>query len=123
MIAVGGHYLSPLPDLLVRASCPFAGGVGGSNRGLCGALSGGVIVLGALWGRTNSSENDDFVQKLASRYWNRFVEAVGETRCQAIKDLPRIDESGCAPVVEEGCRILVDLIEKERMNHPFGDSE
>ena len=123
MIAVGGHYLSPLPDLLVRASCPFAGGVGDSNHGLCGALSGGVIVLGALWGRATSSENDDFVQELTRRYWDRFMDALGETKCQDIRDLPRIGANGCGPVVEEGCRILIDLIEKERAEHPFRNSD
>lgn len=114
MIAVGGHYLGHVPEALIRASCPFAGGIGGCRHDLCGVLSGGVMVLGALWGRVSSAENDRFVLDLTARYRERFVGVYGTATCEAIREIARSPEDGCLPVVLEGARILAELIEKAR---------
>ena len=118
MIAVGGHYLDPLPELLVRASCPFGGGIGGSYDELCGVLSGGVIVLGALWGRASSAENDEWVRELARQYQARFVAYAGTSTCRPIRDSMPEQERRCLPVVLEGARLLVEIIAKARQEAP-----
>jgi len=119
VIAVGDHYFGQVPELLVRASCPFGGGVGGSHQELCGVLGGGTLLLGALWGRASSAENDDFVRNLVCRFREQFIATAGNAQCQAILDgLP--DEKGrCLPIVIEGTRILVKLIEEAAKEHPF----
>jgi len=114
VIAVGGHYLDPLPEVLVRASCPFGGGIGGSYDELCGVLSGGVIVLGALWGRVTSGEDDEWVRELACQYQEQFVAYTGTPTCQSIRDSLPDKERRCLPVVEEGARLLTEIIEKAR---------
>ena len=85
VVAVGGLYLNPVPDVLVRASCPFGGGVC-DRQELCGALSGGVMVLGALWGRNKAGVNDDFVNDLACQFRRRFLARFGHTQCAPIHD-------------------------------------
>ncbi len=110
MIAVGGHYLEPLPGLLVRAACPFGGGIGGSHQELCGALAGGVIVLGALYGRETSAVDDTRVQALAAEFRERFQAHFKDTRCQSIRDRWRDPAQGCLPVVLEAVELLLDLL-------------
>lgn len=119
VIAVGEHYLPALPDLLVRVSCPFGGGVGGCRQELCGALSGGIIMLGALWGRVSSQQNDDMLYKLVCRLREQFQAQYGSSLCQPIRDIARDEQDGCIHVVEAGVQMLVALIEETKGEHPF----
>jgi len=112
MIAVGGHYMQPLADELVRASNTFGGGIGGSRKEACGALTGGIMVLGALWGRVSASENDDAVYALADTFRQRFLDEFGETLCEPLRDQQPEGEKRCAGVVERAARLLADLIEE-----------
>ena len=52
MLAVGEHLLGPLDDQVLRMSSGLGGGLGSTQQELCGALSGGVLIIGALYGRT-----------------------------------------------------------------------
>lgn len=114
VIAVGDHYLGKTPDLLLRASTPFGGGVGCCHEELCGALSGGVLVLGTLMGRTLPTESDEHLRALVCLLRDRFQATLGHTQCKAIRDsLPEV-KGRCEPVVEQGARLVVELIEAER---------
>lgn len=123
IVAVGGMYMSPVPDVLIRASCPFGGGIC-ERQDLCGVLSGGVMVLGALWGRSAASVNDDLVNDLACQYRQRFLEVFGGAICRPIRDSDwRTEELGCAKVVRAGAEMLVDLIETAHQQTPFVGEE
>ncbi len=114
MIAVGDHYLGQTPEILVRVSCPFGGGLGGGREELCGVLSGGALLLGALWGRTTPTEKDEDLRMLVRRFRGWFLDRYGSTRCEAIRSqMPEMDKR-CAPVVEEGTRTLVEMMEEYR---------
>jgi C_GCAxxG_C_C family probable redox protein len=119
VIAVGEHYMNPLPDVLVRASDTFGGGVGGSRKELCGALAGGVMLLGALWGRVSAQEDDTRVYELTKRFREQFLEEFGETICEPLRDMQPEAEKRCGDVVDRTVRILVALIEEERRQIPF----
>lgn len=111
MIAVGDHYLNGIPEVLIRASCPFGGGVGGCHEELCGVLSGGTLMLGALRGRVSSQEDDDPLRALVCEFRQKFIALAGSSQCQAIRDsLPDVDKR-CLPIIEGGTRVLVDLLE------------
>ncbi len=119
VVAVGGLYLSPVPDALVRVACPFGGGIC-QREELCGALSGGIMVLGALWGRNAANVNDDFVRTLACKYRERFLAIFGETQCRPIRESGwHSEESGCAQVVRASAELLIDLIETGHRHTPF----
>jgi len=113
VLAVGEHYLAPLPEVLLRASNPFGGGVAGCRQELCGALSGSILILGALWGRTSSTEKDDHLKALVSRLREGFIARYGSAICQPIRDVARDEVIGCLPVVEAAIQMLVPLIEEE----------
>jgi C_GCAxxG_C_C family probable redox protein len=111
VIAVGDHYFGQVPELLLRASCPFGGGVGGCREELCGVLSGGIIMLGALRGRVSPTENDEGVRLLARQYRDWFMRRYGNSACNPIRNqMPEVDKR-CRSVVEEGARELVELLD------------
>ena len=63
------------PEQLFAATGAFGGGVGGSHEELCGAVSGGLLVLGLLYPHTQA-ENRDAKKKifgLAKQFRQRFL--------------------------------------------------
>lgn len=67
-----------------KAATAFGGGVARSKKGLCGALSGGLIALGLLRGRNSAETGWDELALLAESVRARFVEEFGCTRCGVI---------------------------------------
>ncbi|MEA3408477.1 MAG: C-GCAxxG-C-C family protein [Chloroflexota bacterium] len=119
MLAVGEHYFGRVPEPLVRVSCIFGGGIGVSYKEVCGVLSGGVIILGALWGRVSSQENDDWIQDLTCQYRDAFMEANGGvSTCEVIRESMPEENKRCLPIIQSGIRILVPLIEEALEDHP-----
>ncbi|MHB1293523.1 MAG: C-GCAxxG-C-C family protein [Anaerolineae bacterium] len=109
MIAVGDHFFGQAPELLVRASNAFGGGFGGCHEEVCGVLSGGALIVGALKGRLLPSENDEELYRLLQLFRQRFIAMAGNSLCNPIRNsLPEQDKR-CAPIVAEGTRILMEL--------------
>ena len=113
--AVGGHYLGEINPQALRLSTPFAGGVGGTNEELCGALAGGLMVIGALYGRTDAQTNDDHCTDLAAAFRERFLERLGHIRCADLKKywVGKKNQETCSILVAEAAGVLVDILEEE----------
>ena len=86
--------------------------MGGCRDELCGVLSGATIVLGALWGRTSSQEDDKWLYEVVCAYRERFIAAYGETQCHPLRERYVESPTRCGPLVEDGVRILIELIEE-----------
>lgn len=71
------------PERLLAAAGGFGGGVGGSHAELCGAVSGGLLVLGLLFPHTRGEDREAKRQiyALAKQFRQRFFETFGSTRC------------------------------------------
>lgn len=112
MLAVGGHVLENLQPGYVRMSTPLAGGLGRTHYEVCGALTGGVLVIGALLGRTSLDEDDERAQALTREYRRHFLAEMGHTQCAQIRDWVNAEggPGTCAVVVERAARILLDLL-------------
>jgi len=112
--AVGEHYLGEINPQALRISSPFAGGIGGTNEELCGALSGGLMVIGALYGRTDAQTNDDECTKLSLVYRARFLERFGHIRCANLKDdwVGKKDQETCSVLTAEAAGVLLDVLEE-----------
>jgi len=110
VIAVGDYLMGQTPEVLIRASCPFGGGVGGCRQELCGVLAGAVLILGATRGRLSPSEDDEPLRDLLCRYRERFIQEFGSSQCQAVRDTMPEMEKRCGPVVEGGVRLLLEML-------------
>ncbi|HHX44922.1 MAG TPA: C_GCAxxG_C_C family protein [Chloroflexi bacterium] len=110
MIAVGDHLMGQTPEVLIRASNPFGGGVGGCRQELCGVLAGAMLVLGATRGRLAPTEDDKALYDLVCRYRERFIATFGSSQCEAVRNtMPEMDKR-CAAVVEGGVRLLLEML-------------
>jgi C_GCAxxG_C_C family probable redox protein len=112
LLAVGEHVLGQLEPQCMRMATPFGGGVGGTHLELCGALSGGIMVIGGLYGRTDANQDDKRCYDLARQYREAFQAEFDHTQCEPIRDmyLKPDGSHGCDRVVERAARILLNLL-------------
>jgi len=112
LMTLGPHVRQPWDPTYPRLATGFAGGVGGTQADLCGALAGGVMVLGAALGRTTIVD-DQKLMALVAEFRRRFVEAYGITRCETIRATVIKNEGGlgsCAVLVGQVVAMLYDLL-------------
>lgn len=89
----------------------FAGGMGGRQH-ICGALSGAIMVIGAMKGRTAPDENKDEAMAMAGEVFDRFLEVFGGVLCCEILKNEGISCPG--QVVPACARVLTGVIEEHR---------
>jgi C_GCAxxG_C_C family probable redox protein len=111
---VSEHLLDGFPELCRRMGTGFAGGLGGTHQELCGALSGGVIAIGALLGRSTQTEDDRPAMDLSSRYRAQFLAEFGETQCAKLGDWVHAPGGlgSCSVLVERSTAILLRLLQE-----------
>jgi C_GCAxxG_C_C family probable redox protein len=115
LLAVGPHYLDNVDPLALRMATPFAGGLGGTHAELCGALVGGVMLIGALHGRSDAQTNSDHCKELAAAFREKFLEEFGSLNCQYLKDhwVKEEGQESCAILVARTCPLLINTLENK----------
>jgi C_GCAxxG_C_C family probable redox protein len=116
---------------LLRASTPLAGGI--ARRGnVCGALTGGLMMVGLLVGRGDLEMLEQYQrgQEYGGKLYSRFEERLGTVICADIQKMKfgRVFEmltqagrdefheagahspEGCPRVTQEGARLAAELI-------------
>lgn len=103
MLAVGEHLWGDQIDRnLVKIANGFAGGIAGTHEHVCGALTGGIILLGYLYGRSDASGSDDPVYQRVKGYRERFLAEIGGYICKDLRDNGPYGPNG-----PSSCRILM----------------
>ena len=113
LLVVGEHVLGGMEPQCTRMATGLAGGLGDSQQEMCGALSGGVLVIGGLFGRTNLDEDDLSALKLAASYRQRFLAEFGCTQCEELCERVVYSPGGlgsCALLVERAATILLEAL-------------
>ena len=114
MLAVGEHLLDEVSAGTLKMAGIFAGGFAGGRQELCGVLSAGAMVVGALYGRTRPGEDEKRARDIVGRFRERFLAEFGTTQCAPVRE--RFEEPGkagfCAPVAERGVRLLLEVLDE-----------
>ncbi|MFZ5918376.1 MAG: C-GCAxxG-C-C family protein [Chloroflexota bacterium] len=115
MLTVGEHLWGTVDRSMVRLATAFGGGVGGSQQELCGALSGGVMVIGLHLAPSHPSENEEPMRQAVTRYRERFVSEIGPSQCAALRDgRYGSEEEGkepCSALVQRAVHILLQVLD------------
>jgi C_GCAxxG_C_C family probable redox protein len=112
MLVGVGSLLFPLNPQTIKMSTGFAGGIGSSKAGLCGALSGGVMVIGGLYGRTDPKVSDEKCQQLCADFQRRFEKEFGCVQCAELKAnwVGKPGQERCVQLVEKAAEILLEIL-------------
>jgi C_GCAxxG_C_C family probable redox protein len=114
MLVGVGSLRFPLNPQTIKMSTGFAGGIGSTKAELCGALSGGVMVIGGLYGRTDPKVSDEKCQQLCAEYQRRFEKEFGCMQCAELKAnwVGKPGQERCVQLVEKAAGILLDVLGK-----------
>lgn len=90
----------------------FGGGVGGTREELCGAISGGVMVIGALFAPQRPGGDEEPMRQAVARYRTRFLNEIGPTRCAALRNglYGEEGQEPCSVLVQRAVHILLQVL-------------
>jgi C_GCAxxG_C_C family probable redox protein len=96
-------------DMALKISCGLGGGMG-RNQEVCGAVSGGILVLGLRHGRGINDEQSitAFTYQKTREFMSRFTEKNGNFICRKLLD-------GCDLTTEAGQQEFKDKDMKNRV--------
>jgi len=102
------------PDL-ARIASGFGGGIGEAGD-LCGCVTGGVMAIGLLHGRTDAKAGNPPAYRLSREYHDRFQDVNGFLQCRDHTGgkFDRRSLRRCTQVVMRGLDILLDLLEENQ---------
>ena len=98
-------------DCIRLATC-FGGGVAGSRLEICGALSGSIMVIGAIFGRSKL-QDDTHANYLAAQFRRMFEEKYTDTQCGHLREHIVYTEGGlgsCSVLTQQTAEMLVDFL-------------
>jgi C_GCAxxG_C_C family probable redox protein len=114
-------------DLIPRMATGFCGGMSRSS-GLCGALTGGIMALGLLYGRDTPESSRDTVYSLVQQLVRDFKERFGSHNCTELlgcdlstpQGRETFDAQGllmtrCVSLTEEAAAMTARLIEEHEV--------
>jgi C_GCAxxG_C_C family probable redox protein len=112
--AIVENYGNGDAEALTKIATPFGGGVGGTKQELCGALTGGVMAFGFLYGRHTATGDADASKQMAARLRDKMITSMQTTQCQARVDQfnPDTRREQCADLVAQTAGWAVELLEE-----------
>ena len=100
---------------LVKIATPFGAGIGG-RRDLCGMLTGGVLVIGSVFGRTDPKDIDQkgLAYKKSAEYYRWFKQEKKKVRCSEIVEGKFTGHTGvCVSLMDEAKVKLFEILERK----------
>ncbi len=99
-------------ETVCRMATGFGGGLAGSRQEACGALTGGVIAIGLLCGRSTPKQGREAAYQISAAYRERFMARFGATICQTLRDSFSTDSTrtACRSLTAEAAGLLYDIL-------------
>jgi len=114
LLAVGEQLWGHVDPQMVRMATAFGGGMGGTRQEACGALTGGIMVIGAHLASQRPGENEEPMRQAVACYRARFMDEIGPTQCAALRDGLYGPEGRepCSLLVQRAVRILLQILDE-----------
>ena len=97
---------------MVRMAGAFMGGAGGTREELCGVLSAGIMIIGALRGPRYPGDDESPMRQAITEYRERFIDEIGPTKCAALRDgsFGKDGREPCSVLARRAIRILLEIL-------------
>jgi C_GCAxxG_C_C family probable redox protein len=107
-------------DAIPRVATAFGGGIGRSFEDVCGALAGGIIAIGFLFGRSQTGADWRDAYESAAELRLRFFESYGTTNCKEL--LSRFGEQTnmmtCKKLSGAVAGMVAQIVQKRLQDRP-----
>lgn len=102
------YYKLGLDEKMLKIMVPFGGGF--YSERTCGAFTGGVAALGAMFAEDKPSSNVK-LKEMTKKWVEVFEKEFGSLECKDIKPIHRDEVKGCGPVMERAAELFESIIE------------
>lgn len=111
-ILYGGNevYNLELDSEALKLASGFGGGM--AIESTCGALTGGIMILGKLFHPKNGKEKENF-KLMIKNFLDTYKKEMDDINCDALKNRYRTEEEGCKAVILKAAEILENTIKQE----------
>jgi C_GCAxxG_C_C family probable redox protein len=107
ILTVGKEVIDDYDPSMCRLATGFRGGIGSCRDEVCGAISGGVMVVGALYGRSDPKASTERSDALVNDLRRQFIERFGSTCCRDLYQGP----IPCTQIVQETAEMLLSALD------------
>jgi len=99
-------------EIACRMATGFGGGLAGSRQEACGALTGGVLAIGLLCGRSTPEQGREEAYRISAAYRERFMARFGASICQNLRNSFSTDDTrtACRSLTAEAAGMLYDVL-------------
>jgi C_GCAxxG_C_C family probable redox protein len=110
--AVMESQVEPFDPNWIKAASAFQGGIGKCKQDACGALTGGVVAIGVLKGRTTPDQDNTEAVNLANQFRERFIKKFGSTNCAVLLKtvVDPNPEYTCKHLTRDAAGLLADVM-------------
>ena len=108
-LSVASYFEKEFDKKVIKIATPFRAGIGLSRQSICGAFTGGLLVIGYFFGRDNGSESDVHCQELASRFLEKFNSEFLNLHCSEL-----IKMDACKQLTGRTAELLVEILRDEK---------
>ena len=100
-----------LDSKTLKMIVPFGGGF--YSESTCGALTGGVAAIGAIFAEDKPTNNEK-LKEVTKKWVEVFEKEFGSLDCKDIKPIHRDEVKGCEPVMVRAAELLESVISEYR---------
>ncbi len=102
------------PSAAIAHATAFGGGFGKTFDEACGALSGSLIVIGHLYGRSKPGEDWDLPAQLAAEIRDVFISKYRTTHCATLRHRfgEECQAKECSKLVQCAAQDLIKILEE-----------
>ena len=111
LYAANEAYQLQLPHSALKLAAGFGGGMGIAST--CGALTGGVMALSAIFVKEHARESD-YIKTLNAEMFASFKNAMHSINCDYLKEHYETPQEECHPIIVQAAQIVEALIDRER---------
>ena len=113
MLSVGEYVLDDLDDQMRRMETGYSGWGGRTECDLCGALTAGIMIIGALHGRISPQEDEDQCMLAVNKFHDRFAQRLGSVYCYELREkrYGSHNQETCSVLVSRAANILLEILD------------
>jgi C_GCAxxG_C_C family probable redox protein len=109
-------------DLIPRIASGFCGGIARTG-GMCGAVTGGIMVLNIIYGRDNANQSKDLNYQKVQEFVQAFKSSYGTMNCSELTGCDLSTDKGkerfdvlnvhekCTELTAEATKMVLELID------------
>lgn len=111
-LALGEARVPDFDSKLVRVATGFGGGIA-ESADVCGALVGGVMIIGLMHGRTHLHDDHTRAWAMSRAFRTKFLDELGSTSCSHLThgNFSWDSHTKCEDVVTSATRLFLEVID------------